>query len=232
MTEDSLRQICLQEIPLSFYKGLAEGSDSVYKEADAMAFRTPSWSKSQGNYIAPHLRLILFESLLETTAKAAGLVAVPTENVSKNYKYTLVRANRLVLTASSVEGRNELPRESVFRNQLCEANAFLNSPYIPNLYEASHPTSLYARQEIYGIILHGKSYVKTDNDEWITDAGRFSFLRLAFMDEAMEKFIANFDVYELCTQAMSLKDQRDVQDRATPRLKGQDDQNDRKDVSK
>lgn len=35
MTEDSLRQICLQEIPLSFYKGLAEGSDSVYKEADA-----------------------------------------------------------------------------------------------------------------------------------------------------------------------------------------------------
>lgn len=42
MTEDSLRQICLQEIPLSFYKGLAEGSDSVYKEADAMAFRFAS----------------------------------------------------------------------------------------------------------------------------------------------------------------------------------------------
>lgn len=233
MDEDDLREICLKELPLAFYKGMVDGISGVYKEAEGLAFKTPSWGSEQANYILPHFRLILFENLLKTTAESCGIYAVPTDNISKNYSYTLVRSNRLVITSSAVEGRQELPRKSVFRNQLCSMNDFLNRPTLTNLYAVSdvfNPAGLYAPNEIYCIILHGKSYKKTADGKWITDAGKYGFLRLAFLNESMTEYAANFDFFELYTQALARLDSthRTLDDRAIPKLKDRDDQGDRK----
>lgn len=224
MVADDLREICLNDIPLSFYKSMADGIDRVYKESEDMAHNTPVWDAEGATYIAPYLRLVVFERLLHESAKASGMIAVKKRNVSRNYPYTLARAKRLVLTASAVEGRNELPRRAVFRDQLSEMNAFLNAPTLPSLFgnaEVFNPTGLYAPKEVYGIILHGKSFVKTADGKRMTDSGRHGFLRLAFMNDEMTEYAANFDFFELYTQALARNDAQlaQIEDKAVPKLR-------------
>lgn len=226
MSEDELREVCLDDLPLSFYKEMVEGVNGVYKEADAVAYNTPSWGESQGDYIAPHLRLILFENLFHRSAEKSQIIAASTPNVANNYRYTLVRSNRLVLTASCVDGKKELPRPSVFRSHLADINSFLNKPTLPATFIGEtmlYPVELYAPDEIYGVILHGKSYIKTKEGKWIKDAGKNGFMRIAFMNEDMTEYAANFDFFVLYTQAMARRDalNSQVEDKAVPKLKSQ-----------
>ena len=227
MTESELREICLTDLPLNFFRQITDGIERIYQEADALAYNTPTWSEIQGEYIEPHLRLILFENLLFQSATNSQMIAISKPNITKNYSYTMIRSHRLILTANSVDGKNEIPRKSVYRRQLAEVNAFLTQPTIQfTLFNDKpiYPIELYQPNEIYGVILHGKSYIKLDNGQWIKDEGKNAFIRLAFMDKEMKQFAANFDFRELYTEAVARYDsiQSQIEDKAVPTLKRQE----------
>ncbi len=226
MSDDELKEICLKDLPISFYKQMVEGVDGVYKEADGIAYNTPSWDETQGEYIEPHLRLILFENLFYQSANNSQMIATVTANAANNYRYILARSKRLVLTACCVDGKQELPRRSVFRSQLADMNTFLNKPTLPatSLGELMLlPAELYAPNEIYGVILHGKSFIKTKDGKWIKDAGKNGFMRIAFMNEDMTEYAANFNFSDLYTEALALQDAgiSQIEDKAVPKLKPQ-----------
>jgi hypothetical protein len=214
--QGELRELLLGEVPLRFWESMAKGAPVLYKEAYSRAYKETAWGEPEAKYMLPHHRRSFFEYLFRTSALTAGLIAVSEPNFAGNCEYTLVRAGRLVFTASHVDGENEVVRPSLFRKQNAIVNRILSNPTLKaeNSDEVIfNPPKLYEADEISAIITHGAIS---------NDPSTFGFVRVVFPSADSTKYVANFDMFEIYTISLNraqAKAQADVVDIAIPKLR-------------
>ena len=212
--ETELRRLVIRELPLAFWDRMAKGAPRVYKESHTRATKDAGWGESEGRYMLPHFRHSLFEHLFRTSALAAGLMAVSKWNFAGNYEYTVVRAKRLVLMVCHVDGANEVVRPSLFRKESALVNHILSNPTLKSndpKVVVFDPPKLYAAKEICAYIIHGASKV---------DPSSYGFVRVVFPEKGSQKYVENYDLFELYTISLSNAQSQDSDlDIAHPRLR-------------
>src|SRR5205085_7818130 len=114
-SNESLRDLLIEDVPLRFTTGLIQKLPVIYKEAFGRAYEDSSWNEPEAHYILGHYRRVLFEPVFRREAAKAGLKVRVELNAANNCHYTLVHTGRFILTESHVRNKSDAPKHAIFR---------------------------------------------------------------------------------------------------------------------
>lgn len=203
---ETIKDLVMQDFPLSFVEGLVLRKEFIYNEAKTKANDETAWDETEAQYIEGHFRRCLFEKeFRQLGINYNGEVKVE-ENSIKAYKYTTVSFGRFVLTQSFAKNENTFVQDAIFRKQLAEVNALLSNPRLPfPEYKKTGEVS-----KIYAIILHS------------FNTNKKGFLRLAIPSSQSNKYVSNLNLVEIYEEMLASNyntSKQSMVDLATPTLK-------------
>jgi hypothetical protein len=157
MPEDELKKqlfdLAVEDLPRAFVRDILRVLPLIYREAHARSFQESAWGKPEGHDLCGHIRRSLCEFQIRKLAIAAGMSAKPFRNPKKTSFYTLVRADKLVLTQSALQLESQMARPAVFREQHAAVNHILSNPILSGL--DIEPPNLRDPGAVYAILFHG-----------------------------------------------------------------------------
>lgn len=153
LANPELLKLLVSVLPLSFLERLLESLPGIYSEAYQMAFADPLLEKPEAEYLMPHSRRAIFESVVRNAALAGGLRAEALYTLNRTARFTAIQAGELILTVSYECKKGWGVREARFRSDRSALNKRLaqrrfESMDTPDMLAASSGT-------VYAILLHG-----------------------------------------------------------------------------
>lgn len=185
-----LQQLALTSVPRVFFERLVARQGTLNEEARAMAFSAP-WGIPEAEVAYPQNRRGLFENEFRLSAKAAGLDCSDLKHAGDNYGYVLVRAGKLWITSHHVDRPTRFVRPCLSRKQHAAVNQWLDTPYFEELLQEL-PPKLGDADRVNAYLLNGVVIEERAGKEFPT-----LFMRLAFPDPDLERYVRNYDVFDL-----------------------------------
>lgn len=209
ITNPEIFKALVSAIPHSFIEKLHQDIPNGYSEAHSAVSNDPIIEESEYDYLMPHYRRAISETIFRKAATEAGLIAIALENIRHTARYSLVKCGPFLITQSYVSEPGKFVRAAHFRSQHASLNALLAQGRFPE-FDTSE-TFQGEPDNIYCILLHGAD---------LSDKRKTGFMELAIPHSNAASWIDRYKLSDVLLAAQVKRDaDNEQQDKAHPTLK-------------